>query len=452
MTATSALFADTPDDYADYLINGLVKLIANGKPQEARVAVAKADEVLFENPIHRDLFRAMRLALEYSPAPGLPEIKFLAEHDDHGSAPADQVVERLCRAVKLAADIEWHQHVDSSIRQLRLAHGVRQARELGRELVNATSRPTPERCDDIIRAARQIQDGLTTSGRRDASTLLEMIDEWKQLKEEKILATGFDPIDRPLGGGLPVGLHGIAAGPRCGKSAVAVQIALGSLLYNPSARVLWMRGEMTNNLLLSRMLACWSQLRGEVLDIITLRDARKRSAETRAVYRDMAEIVGDRMVVVDPPVTPSSVERWIDESRPDLVVVDYLQKIEVGGFKDRRAELDHAVRRLSLASTRADVPMVVLSAVAGNTVRSIGGADIGTLTKESNQLDFEAHSFWTLWPQGDKEDSPRRVLLRNNKSRSDREVDSDLFFHGATQFFQLAAAPEYEEFGGFAPR
>jgi hypothetical protein len=200
------------------------------------------------------------------------------------------------------------------------------------------------------------------------------------------------------------------------------------------------------------MLACWSQLRHESLDPITLRDARQKSPETKPVYIDMIEIVGQRLVIVDPPVTPSSVERWIDEARPDLVIVDYLQKIEVGGFKDRRAELDHAVRRLSLASTRADIPIVVLSAVAGNTVRTTGGADIGTITKESNQLDFEAHSFWSLWPQGDKADCPRRVLLRNNKSRSDREVDSDLFFHGPTQFFQTAAVPEYEEFGGFAPR
>ena len=445
----SMRFAETS---ADYLINGLVQLLGDAKHSETRVAVAKADENLFENPVDRDLFRAIRDAVAFSPAPSLLEVKLLIEHDDYGSAPVDDVVARLVAAVQKAPQIQWQAHIADAIRRLQAEHAIRQARDLGRELIAAGSRPTPERCDEIITAVRRIQDGITAGAGRGASTLVEMIDRWKQRKTEKLLVTGFDPIDRPLGGGLPVGLHAIAGGPGSGKSAVAVQIALGALLHNLTARVIWLRGEMTNDLLLSRMLPCWSQLRRDVLETITGRDARKRSPETNAIYRDLVQTVGERMIVVDPPVTPSTIERWIDEARPDLVVVDYLQKMEASGFKDRRAELDHAVRRLSVASTRADIPIVLLSSVAGNTVRTTGGADIGTLTKESNQLDFEAHSFWSLWPEGNKEESPRRIKLRNNKSRSDRVIDSDLFFHGATQFFQPAAVLEYEEFGGFPSR
>jgi hypothetical protein len=107
------------------------------------------------------------------------------------------------------------------------------------------------------------------------------------------------------------------------------------------------------------------------------------------------------------------------------------------------------MRRISTASTRADIPIVVVSSVAKGTTEH---SDIGTITKESNQLDFDAHTFWSLWTQGDKDARPRRVLLKNNKSRSDQTADEELWFHGLSQFYERAAAPIYEEFGGFAPR
>lgn len=438
--------ADTP---ADYVLNALVKLVADGKSDRARAAVAKADECLFDKAVDRDLFRAIRRAVEFSADPGPLEIKFLIDNDEDGTAPADEVVERLCSAVKQSPLIEWQTHLESSIRQLQADHNIRQARDLGRELVAATSRPTPERCDDIIRTVRKIQDGLSGANRTGAATLIDIVDRWKANKCEKLIATGFGPVDRALGGGLPVGLHGIAASPGVGKSALGLQLAAGVLLANRDARVVWFRGEMTNDILFSKMLACWSQLRGDALDQITLRDALHRAPESRAAYLDMIDVIGDRLVVVDPPLTPATIERWIDEARPDLAIVDYLQLVESTGFKDRRADLDHAVRRIANASTRAEIPIVVVSAVAKGTSES---SEIGTITKESNQLDFEAHTYWSLWTQGDRHARPRRVLLRINKSRSGSTSDEELWFHGASQYYEAAAAPEYEEFGGFAPR
>jgi hypothetical protein len=434
---------------SDYLLNALVKLLVEGRSSEARVAVAKADELLLDDPVDRDLFRSIRKSLEFASSPGPLEVRLIAENDDEAASAIDMVVERLASAVAMSSSAPWELHIGSSITQLRADLGIRQARDLGRELVAATSRPTPDRCDDIIRAARQIQDGMTAGDRVGAATLTEIVDRWKSKSEEKLLATGFAPIDAALGGGLPVGIHGIAAAPKAGKSALALQVAAGALLHNPNARVVWMRGEMTNDLLFSRMCACWSQLRQDTLYPITLRDALWRSPDATTVYRDMIEVIGDRLVVVDPPVTPSSVERWIDEVDPALVVVDYLQRVEVGGFKDRRVELDHAMRRIGTASTRADIPIVIVSSVAKGTTEH---TEIGAITKESNQLDFDCHTYWSLWTQGDQHARPRRVLLKNNASRSDQTADEELWFHGSSQFYERAAAPTYEEFGGFAPR
>jgi replicative DNA helicase len=445
-TSAPTYALDTP---ADYLLNGLVKLIADGRPDDARSAVAKADEQLLESPVDRDLFRAIRRAVEFRQAAGPLDVAFLVEHDPDGSAPVEDVLSRLGQAKAVAADAGWEHHIASAIRYLRADLAARRAREIGHELVAAATSPTPQRCDEIVRLARQMQDGAATTGRPGAANLLDIVDRWQINKAQKLLATGFGPIDKPLGGGLPVGLHAVAAAPGAGKSALAIQLAAGALELNAEARVLWFRGEMTNELVLSRLLACWSRLRRDRLDPITLRDALNRSSDCRPVYLDLVDVVADRLVVVDPPLTIPSIERWVDETRPALVVVDYVQKIEVEGFKERRAELDHAVRRLALTSTRSEIPIVVVSAVSMQTNEQAG---IGRMTKESNVLDFEADTYWSLWPQGDKADKPRKIMLRSNKNRTGESIDDELWFHGAHQFFEPAAAPTYEEFGGFAPR
>jgi replicative DNA helicase len=445
---------------ADCLLGGIVRHLVDDDPAKLAAAVARASADLFGSPIDRDLFRAIAKASAYSPSPNPVAVRFIAEHDATGEAAAADVVDRLKELMDSCMVRPWHLWIDTAVGQLERDKAKRDAARLGDMLTACDGNPSPMLLDEIVRVARQLEDGATVGGRPPARDLLTIIDRWKRNESEKLISTGFDPIDRAFGGGLPVGLHGLAAAPGVGKSALAIQLALGAALHNPDARVLWLRGEMTDDLLVSKMLACWSRLRNHPpsppapvplaapgLRPITLSDALARSADSAAVYRDMAEIVGERFVSVDPPLTPAHIERRIEEHRPDLVVLDYLQLAEAEGFKDRRAELDHIVRRIAMASTRHELPIIVVSAVAKGTNEA---SEIGTLTKESNVLDFQAHTFVSLWTQGDRTAQPRRVRMRINKSRTARLIDDDLWFHGREQFYAPAAADTYEELDAFA--
>jgi len=434
---------------ADYLLNALIRLLADGRAAEARVAVAKAAEDLFEHDVDRDLFRAIRRAVDFASAPGPLEVQFLVEHDDEGGAPTEDVLARLRDGVAVAASIGWEHHIDSALRLLEGERAARQARELGRELAAAGSSPTPERCEEVIRLARSIQDGIGSGGQPGAHGLLSVIDQWKRREAEKIVVTGFRPFDRRFGGGLPVGLHGIAAAPGIGKSALALQLAAGVLLHDRDARVLWLRGEMTNDLLLSRLLACWSRLRDPALDPIEVGEALRRDQAAAPVCRDVAEIVGDRLVVVDPPITPSSIERWTEEARPSMVVLDYIQEVEAAGFKDKRTEIEHVVQRLARVAIRHEIPIVVVSSVAGSTTSD---STIGRLTKESNRLDYAAHTFTTLWPDGSEDDCTKRITMQVQKNRTGSKGTEELWLHGPTQYFTPAAAEIHEEFAGWPAR
>lgn len=433
------------DDLAREYLAGLVRLL-NDDVDAARVWHGKVAADAFVNAVDRGVFDAIGTALRLAPKPDLLAARAVIEHDDRIECDPADACAALFDLHAAAIDRPYHQWIEGAADRLGQRHRCRMAADLGRALTATADRgdvPDDVQLEDVIRKARQIQ-LANRSGDASSRDLLSIIDRWKRNSSEKLLTCGFSIIDKAFGGGIPVGAHGIAAKPTTGKSAIAGQIALGALLHNEHATVQWFRGEMTDDLLFSKWLACWSRMRPEVGPAITLRDALHRSPESKLVYLDLANVVGTRLVTVDPPLTIAAIEQHVDERKPSLVVIDYLQLCEATGFKDRRAELDHVVARISMLATRHDIPIIVVSAVAQRTDRS---SEIGTLTKESNRLDFDAHTYISLWPDGPTDANPRKVLLRINKSRTGQQRDEELWFHGAHQFFQAAAT--YAEFDDF---
>jgi replicative DNA helicase len=348
-----------------------------------------------------------------------------------------------CRAAELAAA------------EIRDAHGRRLAAlamsdGLERMRAGQVTATDLHELATVLERAREAIEPAT----REGTGLVNILDHWSRAESDPVVRTMFGPLDRRLGGGLPIGLTGIAARPGDGKSALAGQLTLGSLLADRAARAVWFRGEMTNDLLAGKMLATWSSLRGDAAALATFKDARRRSPAARAVAVDLASVVGDRLVVVDPPLTPEGMEAEIRRHRPQLAVVDYLQLCESGGKADRRAEIEHVTRSLARMATAYSVAIIVVSAVAKTTSEASG---IGALAKDSNLLDYDVHTFLTLWGEGDREADPREIRLKIEKSRTGVPGDVALHFSGSGQFFspadaELADDPTfYAEFADYDP-
>lgn len=444
---SSAIAGDIRDNSVERdFLAGLVRLFSDDVDTARKWHRALVLDA-FTSPTLRAVFVAIGRAIETSPTPNLLVAKAVIERDDTLDCDPDDAIDVLLDLYKESYDRPYHKWIQTAADQLLHRHHCEQAADLGRALTAtaaAGTLPTDAEIEDVIQRARRMQ---IHARNPDASArdLLSITDRWKLNKAEKLVCTGLSVIDNAFGGGLPVGVHGIAAKPKTGKSAIAGQMALGALLHDPNASVLWFRGEMTDDLLFSKLLPCWSRMRPEALAPITLRDALHRSPESKPVYLDLATVVGGRFVTVDPPLTVSTIEHHVDQRRPSLVVIDYLQLCESPGFKDRRAELDHVVSRMTMLATRHDVPVLIVSAVAKGTDKD---SEIGTLTKESNRLDYDAHTFISLWNDGPTDHNPRKVLMRINASRSGQQRDDELWFHGRHQFFQ--AASTYAEFDDFA--
>lgn len=289
-----------------------------------------------------------------------------------------------------------------------------------------------------LRAAREaMQSAAGRNAYNPATSLIDVLDHWAKSEREPVVPTLFSPIDRRIGG-LPVGLTAIAAQPGRGKSALACQLVLGALLHDPQLRAVWFRGEMTNDLLASKMLATWAGLRDDDRLYCGFRDALDRRPQARQMATDMIGVVGDRLTILDPPLTPDAIERHVVELKPRLVVVDYLQLCECPGMPDKRSEVEQVVRRLAMLSSKHDIAIIVVSSIAGSRTED---SEIGQLAKETNLLDYSVHTFIALWPKGKEEDEPREFKLKVLKSRTAAPGSETLWFHGPAQLFRPA---EYE--------
>jgi replicative DNA helicase len=429
----------------------------DAEPTRVAEIAAGLEVGMFADPARAGIMAAIKAALRED-RPGVAAVAAAIRRqeaddglDDHrgGQLLADLLEQWVgpdaCHAAELAAA------------EIREAHGRRLAALAlvdGLERIKAGHAAAA----DLTTISEQLGQarGLIEPVGRGAAGLIEILEQWARAEREPVVRTMFGPLDRRLHGGLPVGLTGIAARPGVGKSALAGQLTLGALLADREARALWFRGEMTNSLLAGKVVAIWSSLRGEAVPAATFHDCLRRSKTARAVATDMANTLGDRLVVVDPPLTPERMEQEIARVRPQLAVVDYLQLCEATGRQDRRGEIEHVTRTLARAATKYGTAIVVVSAIASTKNEGTG---IGALAKESNLLDYDVHTFLTLWGDDkDKSADPREIRMKIEKSRTGVPGDVALYFSGSGQFFspadaELADDPTfYSEFADYDPQ
>jgi replicative DNA helicase len=426
-------------------------LAIDADPGGAADVLGRLSPAMFTDTICAEIMHAVQAAVQ-SERPGIASVAACIRRNAHAAgtdyseatSAVAELLEMFVGPDPLVAAGLAAEEVAEVYRRRSALDAMDDAR---RALIQCTSGDDLAEIVERLEALRDVGNQAAT-----AAGLVDVLDAWAKHEAEPVVRTMFGPIDDRFGGGLPVGITGIAARPSHGKSALAMQLTLGSLLADPTATAVWFRGEMTNPQLASRMAAVWSAMRGEPLPAITARDARRRTKAARQVAVDLAETISNRLTVVDPPLLPATLERELVRRKPTLAVVDYLQRCEAPGLADRRAEIEYVTRLLSRLATANNVAVIVVSSIAKGTQV---GSGIGSLGKESNVLDYDAHAFLTLWGDDErKSDDPREIQMRIEKSRDGGEGSVTLQFSGSSQFFTVDPKdepPAFDEFSRFAP-
>ena len=297
---------------------------------------------------------------------------------------------------------------------------------------------------ELLQAAEAVKEAAADVETGDVlPTLTDALSEYLSHNETPKICTAFRMLDRITGGGLPVGgLTVFAAAPSVGKSALALQACIGAMGYDDSLGVVWAMGEMTKEAFARRAICHWSTTRSGRK--VTMSTAEIRDDDARGTAMGLAEVMGKRMTIVTPPLAMSKIEDAVVETGARLLVIDYVQLVEMEAA-DRRAEIDGVVKRIRRLSLERNVAVIAISNVAKAVA---GDTRIGAIGKESSELDFAADLFLLGVPDDDSDrDGTRLVRWACKKNRHGPCEDIVARFDGATQTFHDAQAAPVDDFG-----
>jgi len=424
-------------------------MIVNGEgsPQCERDALTGLCELALQNPSRaREVCRRLRAEMFTSPelADAFRLVLEVVSSCDQPTA-ADLIAHRLwgdCRNVVVELLAEANANLcayslgcDRFVQQVRAAHARRSAEMKARDLVELVDDGASPA--EVAAAAKDVSDAamaMETDTR--PVTLNDALDEYLRMESVPTIMTTFHQIDR-LGGGLPIGgLTVVAAPPSVGKSALALQLMLGAMEYDPGLVAVWCLGEMTMEAFARRAICHWStRVSGAP---VSMSSAEQRSDLARGSLGNLSMHVGERLRIVKPPLSIDRIEAEVIQSKAKLLVIDYVQLVEFGDAQDRRAEIDGVVRRLRRLSLEHSTAVLAVSNIAKMVSAE---TRIGAIGKESSELDFAADVL-LLGVSEEREDANglRPVKWACKKNRHGQCIDAETLFDGRLQTFTDAMA------------
>jgi replicative DNA helicase len=173
--------------------------------------------------------------------------------------------------------------------------------------------------------------------------------------------TGFKQLDEMTSGLQPGDLIIIAGRPSMGKSTLAVNIAENAALGSGKSAAIFSM-EMSAESLTLRMISSLGRINQS-----NLRSGRLQEEDWPRIDSAMTQLSSAKIFIDETPgLTPTEVRarsrRLKRERGLDLIVVDYLQLMQVAGTKENRAtEISEISRSLKALAKELKVPVIALS-------------------------------------------------------------------------------------------
>jgi replicative DNA helicase len=399
-----------------------------------------------------DVFAAIKAVIETNGQPAVMDVRVRLRRMGHADQSAPQLL-----LIDAVAD-KYHTGPQAARLAREAADRVRDLHEK-RLIVEAADRVSASGAspEDIADIARLLERAKTTTATRRTVSLVQAADEWARHEKTPRVATGFPWTDQPMKGGLPVGgLVALVAPPGVGKTALALQWTLGALLEDRALRAVWAAGELTPAALAGRAIVAASGLLDDC-PMVTMDEADRRRPEARKAAVALSGAIGERLTILPPPLTVEAIEAAVVAAEAKLVVIDYLQLLRgPDAGRDRVADLDGIVGKVSVMAIKRACAVVVVSSMAKATNKD---SRAGQLGRGSGEIDYAVELLYlgeieehggepVIGPDGTK-----GVVWRCRKARNVEPRDLVTRFNGATQTYHDGRIDTdfVDDFAAFAP-
>ncbi len=257
------------------------------------------------------------------------------------------------------------------------------------------------------------------------------------------IATGFKVLDEMTSGMQPGDLIIIAGRPSMGKSTLAVNIAENAALgAGKSAAIFSM--EMSAESLTLRMISSLGRINQS-----NLRSGRLQEEDWPRIDSAMTQLSAAKIFVDETPgLSPTEIRaraRRLKRDRGlDLIVVDYLQLMQVAGTKENRAtEISEISRSLKALAKELKVPVIALSQLNRGVEQRLEKKPVMSDLRESGSIEQDADVILLIYRE--------EVYDKNTTRKGIADIIIAKQRNGPTGDVQLTFLGQYTKFENFAP-
>ena len=408
------------------------------------VEIIDAEDFYYDS--HKAIFEGiMRLYNKNQPADMITLSDFLKKSGQLEAVGGYTYLGRLTSGAGAVSNTEAYANIikeKSTLRALIRAGG---------EIVEDSYSDEDDVSSIIEKAEKSIFD-ITQDNQRNGlmmmrDVMVDTFDVMQQRSENKGgltgLTTGFIDLDRKTSGMQKADLVLLAARPSMGKTALMVNIATNSAL-KAQASVAMFSLEMSRNQLSQRILSSLSHV--DLMKIISgdlTTEEWSKVIETMTYMNEMAIYIDDTAGIT-PLEVKAKCRRLKAEKGLDLVVIDYLQLMEVGGrAESRQQEISAISRQLKGIAKELDVPVIALSQLSRAPEMRADHRPILSDLRESGAIEQDADIVMFLYrdeyynPDTEKQGLGELIIA---KHRNGPTGTVELLFKGEyTKFVNLQA-------------
>jgi len=316
---------------------------------------------------HRLIFRSLSsLSNSGAPLDIITVSEWLEKHNELDKVGGIAYLSTLAQNTPSAANIKAYAEIvreRSILRQL-----IRISSEIGDSAFNTEGRSSSEVLDVAEQKVFEISEN-NSRGRQGFQSIahllpkvVERIDQLHELGGDITgLSTGFKDLDRMTSGLQPADLVIVAGRPSMGKTSFAMNIAENVAISSDKAVAIFSM-EMPSEQLVLRILSSLGRV-----DQSKVRSGRLDDDDWPRLTSTMNLLNEARLFIDDTPaLTPtelrSRARRLKREHDLGLIVIDYLQLMQVAGSKENRTnEISEISRSLKALAKELNVPVIALS-------------------------------------------------------------------------------------------
>ena len=258
--------------------------------------------------------------------------------------------------------------------------------------------------------------------------------------------TGFDDLDQMTAGLQPSDLIIVAGRPSMGKTTLAVNFAENAAIkHNLPVAIFSM--EMPGEQLALRMMSSLGHIDQHKIRTGRLEDDDWPRLTSAVSLLDSAPIFVDDTPALSPVELRSRARRLKREHNLGMIIIDYLQLMQVGNTRENRAtEISEISRNLKALAKELEVPVVALSQLNRSLEQRTDRRPVMSDLRESGAIEQDADVIMFIYrDEVYNEDSPQKGLAEViiGKQRNGPIGKCLLTFRGQFTRFENYAADSY---------